>query len=331
MCKLLSTNNNTLATNKTDVFECAICGSKDFKYLFKSYDYLIHCHHGYDLVKCNQCGQVRINPLPNKKYLVYPLDHTDKFGRIDIFYLLLKLNKVGILERIKKGNTILDVGCGSGEFLFDMKKREWKVFGNDTSYELCAYAQKELGLENIFNKDLISLEFPDKFFDAVTLWHVLEHLNRPMETLKKINNILKDDGVLIIESPNFDSCQRKFFKEKWFALTIPRHIYHFSSQSVEKVLNRAGLKIIKRDYFVNPRIDFVTIKRSLLRYFNLEFVPDNNGINESIILLGLKRYGIIFRILRIIFELLCLVISLFLSLLNCGSCFRVYCKKKGGC
>ncbi|MBL7196672.1 MAG: methyltransferase domain-containing protein [Candidatus Omnitrophica bacterium] len=317
---MIQKNNSTFTPKQNSKFECAICGCRDFIFLFKAPNYFSFSPDPFNFIKCSRCGQVSVNLSFCKEYIHPPVSYK-KSGRTDIWYFLHP-NRTNIVRKFKKGGRILDIGCGLGEFLFDMKKLRWEVFGNDVVADACAYATKEFALKNIYNKDLILLDFPDKFFDVITLWHVFEHIGRPLESLRKINKILKDDGILIIESPNFGSPQRNFFKEKWFPLGIPNHICHYSPKSLEGVLERTRLKIVRKDYFVNQRIDFIALKRSMLRFLHLEYPPDAKGTNEASILAWLKKYKLIF-----IFELICFPISLFLALINCGSCFRVYCKK----
>ncbi|MDP2939661.1 MAG: class I SAM-dependent methyltransferase [Candidatus Omnitrophota bacterium] len=306
--------------------KCNLCGYDDFTLLFSSHNYLIPSSSVFNLVKCNRCQLVFLNPHPKNLIDYYSKDIYKKITKNDIFDFL-NPDRSKLIIRFKSGGRVLDIGFGRGEFLFEMENSGWEVFGNELSHDLYVYTKAEFKIKSLYNSDLLYIDLPESFFDVITLWHVLEHLDSPLETLKKINKILKDNGVVIIESPDFASCQRKFFKGKWYALNIPLHIHHFHPQSLKKILNSAGLTIIKKDYFVNPRIDFITLKRSLLRYLHLELVPDAKGRNESVILLGLKKYKILFKLLRLIYECFCLIISLFLSLINCGSCFRLYCRK----
>lgn len=310
--------------------KCVICGSEDFIFLLKCYDYFYFRPYGFNLMKCRQCGMVCLNPLPEKSSIYYHADddkNKTKTKRIDIFNLL-NPDRARIVEKFKKPGRILDIGCGSGEFLFNMKSRGWEVFGNESSGDLCNLIKDRFGLQNIYDNDLLVLDFPDKFFDVITLWHVFEHLEYPLESLQKIKKILKDDGLLIIESPNYASCQRKFFKERWFALNVPRHIYQYSPQCLTKLFKSTGLEIFAKNYLVNLRMDFITLKGSILRLFHLEIVPDERERNESLLLIGLKKYKFIYRFLRVSFEIACLALTLILALINCGSTFRVYCRRR---
>lgn len=305
---------------------CGICGSEDFSIVLRCRDYNFYSPVIYNIIKCSRCGQVRIDPFPRDRGLSRLLILRRQPGKIDRWYFLNPCRRK-IVERFKKRGRLLDIGCGRGEFPADMQKHGWEVYGNDISADVCAYAKKEFALEHVYSEDLLKLDLPDKFFDVVTLWHVFGCLESPLGSLRKINRLLKDDGILIIESPNFYSLQRRFFKEKWFGLSIPYYWYLYSPESLEKVLALAGLKIISRDYFVNPRTDFVSLKRGLLRWLRLERVPDERGERGSFILLGLRKNRVLHKLLRFIFEFFCCALSVSLSLINCGDTFRVYCRK----
>ena len=306
--------------NQNNLSKCVICGNKDFIFVLKARDYSFSCPTEFSFMKCIRCGQVSVEPKPHGQYTHAKIS-CKKLGRVETWHFLHP-DRTKIIGKLRKKGKILDIGCGLGEFLFDMKKYGWEVFGNDVLPDACTYAKKEFKLENVYNHDLLSLDFPDKSFDVVTLWHVLGYLPRPLDTLRKINRILKDDGIVVIESPNFESFQRKLFKEKWYGLGLPGHHHQFSPRSLERVLRLAGFKIIKKDYFVNLRINMISFKRSLLRVLHLERIPDEKGNNESAFLRWMKKYKLIF-----IFEILCFLISFLLALVNCKTCFRVYSNK----
>ncbi|MBM3252452.1 MAG: methyltransferase domain-containing protein, partial [Candidatus Omnitrophica bacterium] len=305
---------------KNNILECVICGNRDFILILKARDYVSFSPVDFNFMKCTRCEEVSVIPQLSGQY-THSESSYKKLGKTDAWHFLHP-NRPKKIRKIKKSGRILDIGCGLGEFLFEMKTLGWEVYGNDIISDACRYAKEEFRLENIYNKDLLSLDFSDNFFDVITLWHVFGYLEKPLESFKKIKNILKDDGVLIIESPDFNSFQRKIFKNKWFGLALPNYSHHYSLKSLENALKHSGLKIVKKDYFVNLRIDLVSFKESLLRLLRLERVPDEKSNNETAFLKWLKRYKLIF-----IFEIVCFIIVCLLALVNCGTCYRVYCKK----
>jgi len=304
--------------------KCNLCGNEDFSLLFEGHDYQYFSPLTFKVMKCNNCGLVCLNPRPKEIIQYYP--ERGK-GIIKDLFLFLKPNRVKIIKNLKKEGKILDIGCGEGGFLFDMHKEGWKVYGNDISKTGCDFARRELGLENIYDKDLLSLDFPEDFFDIVTMWHTLEHMKKPREILRRINRLLKDDGILIIECPDFSNLQSRFFREKSFALDLPRHFYQFTPKTLEKLLKLTGFKIRKRDYIVNSRISFISLKMSILRWLGIQRVPKRRGEKEPPAIVNFRKTGILWGLARFVVNITCLLLSLFLILINSDTSFRVYCKK----
>ena len=307
---------------------CGLCGNNDFTFLFSGHDYIGFSPLTFNVMKCSKCGLVCVNPYPEN--LVDYYDAYQKGNLKDDALLFLLPDRVKKIKKLKNSGKILDIGCGKGEFLFNMSREGWDVYGCDFYPYVCDLAKKKFGLKNIYNDDFLHVNFPEKSFDVITLWHVLEHLARPMETLKKINQLLKDDGVLIIESPDFSSIQSRFFKDKWFSLDVPRHLFQFSPKVLGKRIESAKFKIFKRDYIVNPRISFIDLKRSLLRYLGIERYPDKEKLTELTITTNFRRAKTLWILARSAFNLVCLLFSLILVLIHSDSSFRIYCKKMSG-
>jgi SAM-dependent methyltransferase len=168
----------------------------------------------------------------------------------------------------KRPGRVLDVGCGAGHFLNGMKRRGWQVFGTEVSVGAAAYAGKRFGLE-VFVGPLEQAEFPPAYFDAVTLWHVLEHLHDPRATLMEINRLLKDDGLLVFAIPNWDSVDARLFGEFWVGLDMPRHVYVFPRPALEELLAQTGFKIVEaRCFFGSHGASALS-----LRFFLEERIP----------------------------------------------------------
>lgn len=135
---------------------------------------------------------------------------------------------------------MLDIGSGTGDFLFTCKKDNWNVFGVEPSKE----AREISSHKNIEVVSNLSFLEEDRF-DVITLWHVLEHVENLFEYIETLKKKLKPDGVLIIAVPNFNSYDAKFYKEYWAAFDVPRHLWHFSQESIKKLFGNVSMKVEK--------------------------------------------------------------------------------------
>jgi ubiquinone/menaquinone biosynthesis C-methylase UbiE len=170
------------------------------------------------------------------------------------------------ITKYKKCGKILDLGCGSGDFLILFRQRGWEIYGVDTSENAYRLAKNKLK-QNVFNSELRACQFPDCYFDVITLKHVLEHLYDPSRELAEVFRILKDDGILFLSMPNIDSLQFMVFKEKWFAIDCPRHLFHYSPRTVTTLLEKNNFKVLEITYplFDSPMDLFHSLK---MKYFD---------------------------------------------------------------
>lgn len=194
---------------------------------------------------------LRTTPQPQEKDLskYYEsseyISHTDsKKGLLNFSYQLIKkysLNKK--VKLIKKENnqkgTLLDIGAGTGDFLFLAQNKGWKIDGVEVNEK----AQKLAFDKGIVLKKNLD-ELKNKSFDVITLWHVLEHLPNLHELITQIENKLKPGGTLIIAVPNFKSLDASYYKVFWAAYDVPRHLWHFSKESMKQLFS-SNLKLIK--------------------------------------------------------------------------------------
>lgn len=138
------------------------------------------------------------------------------------------------------GGRILDIGCGSGEFLAQMRDMGWAVSGVEPDASAVLAAKKKYGL-NALQGSLESTSFPDHYFDVITMNHVIEHLARPVAILKECTRLLKPGGKIVLLTPNVRSWGHDIFKGCWRDLDPPRHFYVYSIATLSKCLKMAGL------------------------------------------------------------------------------------------
>lgn len=230
---------------------CPICNS-EMEYIFTTKDYLVS-GEAFDIIECDSCFLRITNPFPNKQNIgsYYSSDdyisHNDNAsGLLDYIYGVVRSYQLNKKKKLienhcnKINGKILDIGCGTGEFLSIMKKSDWDVNGVDTS---------EKAREIVNNKLNIEVMDPDSWirndlqYDAITCWHSLEHVHEPWEYLNKIKKSLNPDGILIVALPNYHSTDAKKYQEFWAAYDTPRHLYHFTIKSINKILNPHKLTI----------------------------------------------------------------------------------------
>ena len=137
---------------------------------------------------------------------------------------------------------ILDVGCGTGDFLKAAQNNGWVVIGIEPNQEARSIANSKTN-NAVFDIDHLSKI--NDHFDVITLWHVLEHLPDLKTQIENLKRLLNPNGTLIIAVPNFKSYDAKFYKSNWAAYDVPRHLWHFSKKSISKLFQNNGLKVIK--------------------------------------------------------------------------------------
>ncbi len=192
-------------------------------------------------IKENACGILETTPQPLKENLSHYyqsehyISHTDSKKSIfdRLYQKAKKINLKGkkrLVEKHKKEGRLLDYGCGVGDFLNTMKNH-FHGEGIEPNPNACKIAQEKTKLTITSNTDLSVFE--NEHFDVITLWHVLEHIPNLKEVSEELKRILKEDGVLIIAVPNHKSFDATYYKEFWAAYDVPRHLWHFSKESMK--------------------------------------------------------------------------------------------------
>jgi len=175
------------------------------------------------------------------------ISHTNYMRNpIEIIYHFVR--RISIKRKLKlidsfSSNTkrLLDVGCGTGEFLKAAKQKGWNITGIEPSERARQAANKKTD-NAIFGVEDFQKLAP-KSYDIITLWHVLEHLPNLEEQLSLFKKLLKFNGILIVAVPNFKSYDAKYYQNFWAAYDAPRHLWHFSKQSIFKLAQKNYMKV----------------------------------------------------------------------------------------
>jgi SAM-dependent methyltransferase len=159
------------------------------------------------------------------------------------------------LLKFKSGGAILDLGCSSGSFLESLKNSSWELFGVEISPTMAKRAEVRTGAK-VFEGDILDAPFPPESFDAITCFHNLEHVYHPRQVLEKVSGWLKPGGVFYLLIPNIDSGASRIFGSYWYALEIPRHLYHFSPISLRNLTSQVGLQELMLKTDREPFIEY---------------------------------------------------------------------------
>ncbi len=246
--------------------ECPICSNFYTEELFKAKDRFKTDDQIFSVRKCLNCKIVFTFPVLDweemkkfyPKIYLWKKEYKAKNKFIKLIrkaeekYLRysLKYDTKRLLKFIGKKESILDIGCDTGLRLEVFREKGFKKYYGIEPTERALYA-KEIKKLPVEQKTLEEFNCPRNSFDIITLYHVFEHLNNPIYHLKKIKQILKPNGWLVIQIPNFNSFQAKLFKKNWGALDIPRHYFHYTPKTISNLLLQNGFKVKTIDQRMN--------------------------------------------------------------------------------
>ena len=145
---------------------------------------------------------------------------------------------------VKQSGALLDMGAGTGAFLNQMKAALWEVTGVEPDEGARITAAKTIGIR--LQTPEVLQDLNSRSFDAITLWHVLEHVHDLQPTVALLKNLLKDAGRMFIAVPNYTSADAAAYRLDWAAYDVPRHLYHFSPGSMEHLMKRNGLQVLEK-------------------------------------------------------------------------------------
>jgi len=175
------------------------------------------------------------------------ISHTDSKKSItDKLYQTVKSialkKKLSLLNSFKTAEkNVLDIGCGTGDFLLTCKNNHWNVVGVEPNKNARELAETKLNTK-IYGglNELSSIQF-----DVITLWHVLEHVPDLETYISKLKLLLKPSGVLVVAVPNYKSYDAMYYKQFWAAFDVPRHLWHFSKKSIQLLFSKQQLEVEK--------------------------------------------------------------------------------------
>jgi 2-polyprenyl-3-methyl-5-hydroxy-6-metoxy-1,4-benzoquinol methylase len=253
---------NSMVANLPNALNgCMICGHNGTEPLLRAPDR----YHGrlkqYQLVRCPSCSLVSLEnpPKPEEIGEHYGPDYDRSVAAAGDSPERWRA-RVKEIARYKSGGSLLDLGCSSGAFLQAMKSAPWRLYGIEMSDEVASRAESATGGQ-VFVGDILDAPYAPNSFDVITCFHVFEHLYDPRAVLKKAAEWLKPDGIFYAMMPNIDSAGGRIFGSYWYALELPRHLFHFSPKSLGNLARSLGLEqvllITDREVFIEKSVHYL--------------------------------------------------------------------------
>jgi 2-polyprenyl-3-methyl-5-hydroxy-6-metoxy-1,4-benzoquinol methylase len=236
-----------------NINSCPVCEGTSLHDLKVVKDHFLS-QEKFNLSQCGNCGFVFTNPRPGKNELAkyyqsdeYLSHSKKKNGLITFLYDLVKSislrKKYNLITKNKTKGKILDIGCATGEFLNYFQKKGWHCTGIEPAQNPRNFAIENYHLDVKPENEIMQLDHGT--YDVITMWHVLEHVSDLNERIQQIHKLLKADGLLVIALPNHLSYDAEQYKSFWAGYDVPRHLYHFSSTTISRLLSRHEFSVFK--------------------------------------------------------------------------------------
>ncbi len=238
-----------------NIVRCPICKNDQLTDNMRVVDHFLS-KESFHLVKCSRCGFLITNPRPAASDLpkYYQSDdylsHSKKKKSVtSSLYNLVKNyshgKKYQLITSFKKQGTLLDIGSATGEFLHYFDKKKWAVTGIEPAEAPRKYSIENYGVK-VFPEEKID-QLPAGQFDVITLWHVLEHVPDLNQRMEQISKLLAPDGLLVIALPNHLSWDAQHYGNYWAGYDVPRHLYHFTPDTISQLLSKFNFEIFKTE------------------------------------------------------------------------------------
>jgi SAM-dependent methyltransferase len=235
--------------------QCPVCGSTGIKKVITAKDYTVSGKL-FEIWQCGNCSLRFTQDVPaadeigpyykSEEYI----SHTESNkGIVNAMYLQVRKYTLSLKRELiadatgVKNGALLDVGAGTGAFVNYMQNAGWRAEGVEPDGEAIKRAASTYGIQLKASAELFN--FAENSFDAITLWHVLEHVHDLHEYITQLKKICKPGGRIFIAVPNYTSHDAEYYGEYWAAYDVPRHLYHFSPASMQVLMDKHNCRIEK--------------------------------------------------------------------------------------
>ena len=274
---------------------CPCCHGVKIAKVLSAKDYTVSGEL-FEIWHCDTCSLRFTQNIPGKDEIgsYYSsedyISHTDiKKGLINRVYHFIRRQTVVSKRRFIKETTglhtgnILDVGAGTAAFLYTMQKAQWNITGIEPDSNARDNADKLYGLKLQPSSEFFHL--PENSFDAITMWHVLEHVHELHEYLDQLKKLVRPNGYLFLAVPNYTGYDAKFYEDAWAGYDVPRHLYHFSPLAMQQLLSIHGLQLtsLKRMWYDSFYVSMLsekykTRKNNFIRACAIGFISDMKAL-----------------------------------------------------
>lgn len=262
---------------RLEVPSCNLCHGTSTEVVVANARDRLHALPGcFNIVRCTRCGLSYTAPRPVAEDIgfYYPVEYYTHAGREEPT-LIRNAKAFGKAlmyapRRARYGTPVeewspfgagaaLDIGCGNGRFLANLRRRGWQVVGLDADPAAIASTQKVVADAQLHCGRFEEVDLSNRLFSLVMMSHVLEHAHDPVEFLRRALNLVEPGGKLIVRVPNFGSRQARLFGSYWRGIEMPRHLFHFTPTTLTALLTTAGYKVAA----VRPQTLPMSISQSL--------------------------------------------------------------------
>lgn len=245
------------STTGLEYIRCNLCGADDAEFLFKhsvkEHQFGQYAQDQWDIVRCRRCGLIYENPRPDQEALAsfYSFRDVDDYKFVQQWFIdnadlqRRTWNRlINVLKLYKPEGRLIDIGSGTGSFLVEARKANFKVVGQDVSPFFVTYSRTEQSLE-IYEGELHDLALPPDYFDCVTAFDVIEHHPYPKQMVTEIQRILKPGGVFMLTTHDVGSLFARLYGPRWRYMYSIGHLTFFNRETITKLLSDCDLQVVR--------------------------------------------------------------------------------------
>ena len=233
--------------------ECPVCLHTTHIPFMEVVDHMI-TKEQFPIVSCEKCGFHFTNPIPPKDEIggyykgeAYVSHSSSSKGLINRLYGVVRKRtlqqKVSWVKKYTSGIQLLDVGCGTGHFLNAARMGGYTITGIEPDEDARSFALRENDVETLNQAALYELSAHS--FDAITMWHVLEHVYDLRKDVERLTQLVKPGGTIFIAVPNMGAFDAQYYKSFWAAYDVPRHLYHFQEKDIRSLFNDFDFDVVE--------------------------------------------------------------------------------------